>query len=43
MHFIQKHELLYNNKVTYALFVCDYRPQKEEMERTRITVGGAID
>ena len=40
MHFIQKHELLYNNKVTYALFVCDYRPQKEEMERTRITVGG---
>ena len=40
MQFIQKHEVLYDKKVTYARFVCDYRPKKEEKERTRITVGG---
>ena len=40
MKFIQKHEVPYNKKVTYSRFVCDYRPQKEEKERTRITVGG---
>ena len=28
MKFIQKHEVPYNKKVTYARFVCDYRPQK---------------
>ena len=38
--FIQKHEVRYNKKVTSARFVCDYRPQKEEKERTIITVGG---
>ena len=26
MKFIQKHEVPYNKKVTYALFVCDYIP-----------------
>ena len=39
MQFIQKHEVPYNKKVTYTRFVCDYGPQKEEKERTRITVG----
>ena len=42
MKFIQKHEVPYNKKVTYARLFCDYRPQKEEKERTRITVGGDI-
>ena len=40
MKFIQKHEVPYNKKFTYAQLVCDYRPQKEENERIRITVGG---
>ena len=40
MKFIQKHEVPYNKKVTYALFVFDYIPQKSEKERTIITVGG---
>ena len=29
MEFIQKHDVLYGKKVTYAQFVCDYRPQKK--------------
>ena len=40
MRLIQKHEVPHNNKVTYTRFLCDYRPEKEEKERTRITVGG---
>ena len=40
MKFIQKHEVPTNNKVTYAQFLCNYRPQKEKKERTKITVGG---
>ena len=40
MKFIQKHEVLYDKKVTYTRFICDYSPQKEEKERTRISVGG---
>ena len=40
MKFIQKHEVPYNKKFTYARFVCDYIPQKEEKEITIITVGG---
>ena len=40
MKFIQKHEVPYNKKVTYEIFVCAYRPQKEEEERTIIPVGG---
>ena len=39
MKFIQKNEVPYDKKVTYARFVCDCRPQKEEKERTIITVG----
>ena len=40
MQFIQNHEVPHDKTVTYKRFVCDYRPQKEEKERTRITVGG---
>ena len=40
MKFIQNYEVPYDKKVTYAQFICDYRPQKEEKERTRITVVG---
>ena len=40
MKFIKKHEVPYNKKVTDEGFFCDYRPQKEERERTRITLGG---
>ena len=40
MKFIQKNEVPYDKKVTYTQFVCDYRPQKEEKERTTITVRG---
>jgi hypothetical protein len=28
--------------VTYGRLVCDYRPQKSEPERTRLTVGGNL-
>ena len=40
LKFIQKNEVPYHKKVAYARLVCDYIPQKEEKERTRITVGG---
>ena len=40
MKFIQKHEVPYNKKVTYARLVCYHKPQKEEKEITIITVGG---
>ena len=38
--FIYKHQVPPENKVTYASYVCDYRPLKEEPYRVRITVGG---
>lgn len=38
--FIRKDEVPSNKTVTYARFVCDIRPQKEEQERVRMTVGG---
>ena len=40
MKLIQNHEILYDKKVTYTRFVCDYRPQKEEKKITTITVRG---
>ena len=40
MKLIHKYKVLTARRVTYARFVCDYRPQKEEKNRTRITVGG---
>ena len=36
---ILKYEVTTVHTVTYAWFVCDYNPQKEEIHRTRITVG----
>ena len=39
MQFIQKDEVKHDKRVTYARFVCDYRPKKEEKQRTQITVG----
>ena len=38
--FIFQHEVPKEKDVTYATFVCDYRPLKEEVYRIRITVGG---
>ena len=40
MKLIHKYEVPIGQTVTYARFVCDYIPQKEEKHRTRITVGG---
>ena len=39
MKLIHKYEVPTGQTVTYELFVCDYRPQKEEKHRTRIMVG----
>ena len=39
-HFIKKERVPRDKKVTYARFCCDVRPQKDEENRTRITVGG---
>ena len=38
--FIKKHQIPKGRKVTYARFCCDVRPQKEEENQTRLTVGG---
>ena len=40
MRFIHRNEIPQGRTITYAKFVCDYKPQKQEQERTRITVGG---
>ena len=40
--FIRKDEVPTDRIVTYARFVCDYRPPKSEPERTRMTVGGNL-
>ena len=37
--FISQKDVPVNNKVTYANFVCDYRPLKLEMHRIRLVVG----
>ena len=42
MQFIQKHEVPHDKIVTYARFVCDYKPLKDKKEQTRLTVGGDI-
>ena len=39
-HFIHKKDVPQGKKVTYARFVCDIRLQKDEINRTRLTVGG---
>ena len=38
--FIHRSEVPTHKKVTYANFICDYRPLKEEPMRVRLTVGG---
>ena len=38
--FITKNQVPKHKKVSYARFVCELRPLKQEQERTRITVGG---
>ena len=38
--FIMKQEVPKGKKVTYANFICDHRPLKEEEWRVRLTVGG---
>ena len=38
--FIHKHEVPAGRDVTYASFVCDYRPLKSEPYRVRLVVGG---
>ena len=40
MRIIHREEVPESAKVTYANFVCDYKPHKEEKYRTRLTVGG---
>ena len=38
--FIHKYEVPDGKRVTYATYVVDYRPLKNEQYRVRITVGG---
>ena len=40
MEFISKNDIPKNKKVTYANFVCDLRPLKEEKHRVQMTIGG---
>ena len=40
MKFIYFHQVPRDSKVTYANFVCDYRPLKSEKWRVRLVVGG---
>ena len=40
MHFIKKHQVPKGKRVTYARFVADIRPHKDEQERMRLTAGG---
>ena len=40
MEFVQKHQIPKHKKITYANFVCDFRPLKSEKHRLRMTIGG---
>jgi hypothetical protein len=40
MRFIKRSEMPQGREATYAKYVCEYKPHKQEQERTRITVGG---
>ena len=42
MFFINKKNIPLDCMTTYARFVCTYRAEKEEKNRTRLTVGGNI-
>ena len=39
-HFIRRIQVPIGKKVTYALFCCDIRLQKDDINQTRLTVGG---
>ena len=40
--FIPKSKFPKDKKVTYGKIVCEIKPEKEEKERTRLTVGGNL-
>ena len=40
MEFVHRREIPNHKKITYANFVCDYRPLKSEKHRVRMTIGG---
>jgi hypothetical protein len=40
IEFISQHDVPKDKRVTYATYVVDYRPLKDEKYRVRITVGG---
>ena len=40
--FIPKSKVPKDKKVTYGKIVCKMKPEKEEKERTRLTVGGNL-
>ena len=40
--FIQKYKSPKDKKVTYGKIVCEMKPEKEEKERTQLTVGGNL-
>ena len=40
IQFIHRRQVPKDRDVTYATFVCDHKPLKEEKHRVRITVGG---
>ena len=40
--FIPKSKVPKDKKVTYGKIVCEMKPEKEENERTRLTVGGKL-
>ena len=42
MFFINKKNIPPDRMTTYARFVCTYRAEKEEKNRTRLTVGGNL-
>jgi hypothetical protein len=42
IHFIPHHEMPADRQATYPRFVCSERPQKQEKNRTRMTMGGNL-
>lgn len=42
IRFVNKTQMPQGRKVTCARFVCDVQPQKDEANRTRLTVGGNL-
>ena len=42
LFWVKKEQVPKNKKVTHARVCCDVRPEKEEVNRTRITAGGNL-